>query len=513
MVENEISVIQFTQESLVDLVCGASASGNRLVPPQVKYLARYCERLGVKTLVHERHYIDRHFMDEYANYYSRKLEPPPNFVQRVHFFAHAFSDAQLAQWLRKGFASPTDRQLAEREIQAPPGGTNLSSGYCGYSSIRPIQTVPLGRTIIVRLPDEEGPERQIWTTNSHSVHLGNLRLTVEGLAFQQQDAAVGACATAALWSALDQVARHDGIRAPTPAEITEAAVRGARSGGRSMLSASVGLTLLQLCEATRGFGFTPEVLSPLGHPEYFFLALHTYLASGIPVVLGLVGEAGRHAVTAAGFQLSGSDNATLSCSIPVRSSRLNKIYIHDDRVGPYARAFIKPIVFPPKDSRPGPEGVSLDLELEDGVSEQWVVECAVVPVYPKLRLPVSSLISIAESLASGMELVVGKAKAPALRVDLRYQRAGEYLKTLSGRLSNPGGAGEFVRKVSLSRWCAIVRWSVMDTPVADFVFDTTDVLRNADSDVPALLRCIVSLSTEFQGAIEQAGAGFKVPTV
>src|SRR5205823_1832852 len=167
-----------------------------------------------------------------------------------------------------------------------------------------------------------------------------LQLRVDGLAFQQQDLAVGACATAAVWTALSRVARHEGMRAPTPAEVSDAAAKHLVPLGRT-LPAIAGLTMPQMCEAIRAVGFAPEAFNAGPAPEAFVVALHTYLLSGIPVVLGLRRGGGEgHAVTAAGFQSGDQPSPVLQSSVQLRSALIKKLYIHDDRLGPYARAHL-----------------------------------------------------------------------------------------------------------------------------------------------------------------------------
>ena len=344
MATNAITVSPYTQDVFIQLVCPGALNAGDTIPDQVRYLARYCECLGAQTIVREQHYMDRHYVDEYAFYYSRMLSPPTNAVARIHLFAGQFSEEQFSAMLERSLQSTADRETVERQLMGQEA-SDAQGGYLGYVSVRPVPSVPIGRTIVARLPNGTGQARHIWTTNPHTVHLANLRLSVEGLAFQQQDAAVGACATAALWSSLVRIARHDGMRAPTPAEISEAATRVARPPVRPMLSASTGLTVQQLCEATRTFGFTPEIISARGRPEIFVAALHTYLLSGIPVVLALRGGGIGHAVTAVGFQMSDSEHQALQASVPVTSAGMTKLYVHDDRLGPYARARIEPFSY------------------------------------------------------------------------------------------------------------------------------------------------------------------------
>ena len=331
MVFNEIVAAPFEAEAFKKQLTQASLSRIDHVIDQVGYLARYCSWLGAKTVVREDHYIDRHFLDEHAFYYSRNLQPPPNYVRRFHLFTKSISDKQLGQLFAKRASLSADNATRMER--------SLCETYLGFVSIRPVPSVPVGRTILRCLDD--GIQRELWAIGTHEVHLGNLKLQVDGLAFQQQDLAVGACATAALWSALQRVTRYEAIRAPTPAEVSQAAGRHGMPFGRTLPAVS-GLSVPQLCDAVRAVGFAPEVLNTV-EPELFVLALHTYLLSGIPVVLVLGRKDGHHAVTALGFQYTSDGPAPeLATSVPARSARISKLYIHDDGVGPYARSFLVP---------------------------------------------------------------------------------------------------------------------------------------------------------------------------
>ncbi|MGZ4160098.1 MAG: hypothetical protein ACXVNF_04755 [Neobacillus sp.] len=438
--------------------------------------------------------MDRHYVDEYAFYYSRMLSPPKNSVKRLHIFNGEISESHFTSLLEKSFLSNNDKSEVEKE---------LNKKYLGFSVIRPIRSAPIGRTIVARLPDEGLSTRQIWATNTHSVHLANLKLRVDGLAFQQQDAAVGACATAALWSTLVRTARHDGMRAPTPAEISDVATNTLKPGVRPLLTASTGLTIPQLSQAIRTLGFAPEMISARGCPEFFMITLHTYLLSGFPVLLALRSNGVGHAVTAVGFQTS-SENPSLHTSFKVRSAGIRKVYVHDDRMGPYARAYIEP--FPPLPEGEG--GLSIDdgllFEIEwgtQGESEKWLLDSAIAAVYPKLRLSVRSLISLAELMNGPVEKLVGEKQATGLRVDFRYERSGEYLSRLSGRIQNNSYAAKTVTTVALSRWCAVIRWYLNEKELIEFVYDTTDVVRDITVQNRELLKLAVCLDSKYYANI------------
>lgn len=489
MLRNRISVRAFSRTSFCAALMSASGDDGITVD-QVDYLARYCERLGARTVVQEDHYVDRHYLDEYGLYYSRALRPPRSAVRRFHVFSSKFSS--------KAFSSSVKRHLTGSRAEGQRLEREMSEDYLGFISIRPVPTVPVGRTVLRRLSD--GQQRDIWATGEHHVHLANLRLRVEGIAFQQQDLAVGACATAALWSALSRVTRHEGMRAPTPAEVSEAAARHVLPFGRTLPAVS-GLTVAQLAEAVRATGFAPEVVRADERPEVFVAAVHAYLLSGIPVVLALQNREGGHAVTAVGFQVRGRPKHLLQSTIRLRSARTTKIYIHDDSLGPYARAFLVPI---PK-TKEFDEALALEIE-RASQREAWIIDSALIPVYPKLRLPFRSLLTLANLLSDLMEFVAGKA-ASKLSVEFFYRRGGTYLNELRTRR----GDGVPLRDVVLPRWCGIIRWYIEGAPVAEFVYDTTDILRDENRLGRDLIRTVACLHPRYAVSIGNIATFFDVP--
>ena len=496
-VRSRITAVPFSAPDFVRRIREASraAPTSRTVVAQVAYLARYCEALGAKTVVIEDHYIDRHYLAEFAFYYCRSLSPPENHVRRFHLFDVHFDEGALRRRIK---------DIAKNQTAA----SKIESAYRGFVSIRPIPAVPIGRTVLSRLDD--GEPRDIWATGKQKVHLANLELEVDGLAFQQQDLAVGACATAALWSALSRVTRMEHMRAPTPAEVSEAAGRHLLASGRVVPAAS-GLTIQQLCEAVRACGFAPEYVRA-DRNEIFIATLHAYLLSGIPPVLILRGPAEGHAVTAVGFRAEGTANPLLQHTVQLRSARMTKMYIHDDRIGPYARCFPIPTAASDEWKESLVLKVEADLSKPTSEVETWVVVAALVPVYPKLRLSVRNLLTLAEAMAEIMESSVGRDRTQRLSVELFYRRAGDYLRGLGGGV-DPTRAAVGLGEMALPRWCGVVRWYFDETPIVEFVYDSTDILRDSSELGGELLRGIVCRHAPFAPVVDQLARRLGVPKV
>ncbi len=459
---NTVQLIRFTPAAFDAAVAAASGAGANASPAsQTQFLAEHLRRLGAKSLLVESHYVDRHFIEEYALYYSRCLVQPRNVCTRIHAFSLELDQRSIENYL---------------EEAATRGGANvtriqdeLTAAYLGFVVVRPLPSVPIGRTVLRPLPLAFGS--RLATLRDYSVHLLGLELHVRGLAFQQQDRAVGACATAAIWVALQHLAHHDGGRAPTPAAITEAAVRHFLPEGRPFPSS--GLTIEQVSEAFRSFQFGAELfrVADVGH---FFRLLTIYLRSGIPVILAVeCPEGERHAITALGYRVALTSGSRMSVAgtryrgIQFLESNVSELIVHDDRLGPYVRArFVR-----------RREGPFLALTWPNGYVEFVKIFLAFAPLYPKLRTDAEQLITRTGDIATVIQNLLG-VRAGSLGADLFFDRAGSYLRSLYSMKLSPRRLARFQQAVALSRYVGVIRWSLNGHALIDTLWDTTDKMRN-----------------------------------
>ena len=290
----------------------------------------------------------------------------PNYCQRLHFFSSEFDEEQWRDFVRR--ANDGGRDEVERL---------LAEHYLGFMVVKPLPGSPIGRTVL-RTFDRRasgGERREFPTIRRYKVNLTGLSLSVDGLAFQQQDRGVSACATTALWSALQRTAPLERLPSPTPAQITEAASRYRLPEGRSL--PSEGLHFDQLCEAVRATGLAPVLLTSIS-PREDQSNLATYLQSGLPVLLaiGPLGPGEGHAVCGVGLRLRAVQPAT-DPNISYRDSAtaIDQIYVHDDRLGPYASARLKSTTF---DNR---VVTTLELHWPDELpAEEWRLHGMLIPV-------------------------------------------------------------------------------------------------------------------------------------
>jgi hypothetical protein len=469
----EVRCVPFSREALQTEICRASFAVEGAEPTQVRYLGSYLSHPEAKaqTILIEAPYVDRHYLEEYAHYYATTLRPPPPKATRLHFFRNDLTDEVFTELITQA----ADGNFAEI-------CKNLSANYLGFAVIRPLPDAPIGRTVLTTFQALD----RCYTLPPHPyrVHLCGLKLSVCGVPFQQQEQAVGACATTAVWSALAQVMRHDGGRAPTPYAVTEAATRNWLSD--RIFPAASGLKNEQILEAIRQFGYAPLFFEPRLKTELFALAVKCYLRSGIPVILKIqyANNDETHAVTLVGFR---EDDSTIDyqevgwTSFALKSKGFCRLYIHDDRLGPYARAewrvcengFIQLKFLP---GEPGYEDFC----------DEAIVEAAMVPLYPKIRLSAQDLVAFAGELLPMFREIVGSASRDHLNIDIRFCLAGECLELLYMSQIPAKRFAEFARQAVLSRYVGLITYYVADQIVAYILCDSTDMHRGAPAAAPLL---------------------------
>lgn len=331
------------------------------------YLSGYLSRLGAKSAVVEYDYIDRDFLEDYVQYYSRCFAECGRRCCRVHFFKKEY----------------TDETFLRAEL-GRDGGAELANSYLGFIVVRPLSRTFIGRTCLIPYTDD--PSRHFSAICHVEVSLFGQRLSIDCMPFQEQDRAVAACATCALWSAFHVSSCKFGHTCLTPGKITEIATHHGISAGRSF--PNTGLSLHDVAYAIRGAGLVPvcvgiESAEKMLRPSMILGNVRAYLGLGIPLIaLGTVfGSDGKkrscHALVINGYHLSGEENAETE---GLCASRIDKLYLHDDQLGPYARATL------------GASAANAELNVSwtDAASRQngydFGIQYLVMPVYHKIRV-------------------------------------------------------------------------------------------------------------------------------
>ena len=445
-------------------------------PVQLTYLSAYLEQIRCATVLIEDHYVDRDYVEDMAIFYARSLRAYPPYCQRMHFFSESFDKTRWRDLLVRA-----NRGEAENIRQW------LQDAYLGFSVIRPLPGSPLGRTVVATFGLEAGSglRREFGGTREYMVHLGGFELHVEGLAFQQQDQGVSACATIALWSAIHRVAPMEGLPAMTPAQITEAATRYYLPGGRAL--PSDGLAVNQLCEAIRAGGLAPIVI-PTTSPEIDRAQLLGYIRSGLAPVLAAetlsTGEG--HAVCAVGVKIGGVKPQTdVNLSYRDGATALEGLYLHDDRLGPYASADIYNLT----DPKSGFTRTALRIRWPGRKDEadHLLLRAIIVPVPAKIRLTVTRMRSLGLPIADA----TGVLLAHTVGMNCRYEMASSYRARAFQFDLTDDGAYLLEHALVLSRYIGLIELSDDEGPLLDILLDSTETVAN-----PSVLACVVRRSLD-----------------
>lgn len=455
---------------------------------QLDYVESHVREIGGQSLLLEETYVDRDFIGDHSVFYSSSLEDPTNRCRRIHFFSLPPEEIEAKfEAIRKtANEDGRDKYLAACKRFS-------ADCYLGFCVIKPLQASPVGRTVLRPYSNgtkQPGETRKFACTRDYEVHVDGVRLYVNGLAFQQQDMGVSACATTALWSAISKAADFEHIAVPTPADITTLASRYSLPHGRAM--PSEGLSVDQMCQAVQGLSLAPALYA-IKNIEIAQQYLHTCVLSGLPAVLILKTDDYRHAVA-----LTGSRNSE---RVPKRellrgvrdvSSELTSVYVHDDRTGPYLRA----------DVVERDDHIFLDLDLRGPDPEPWQFTHLLVPMHHKIRLGFAGLREMASFVASeGLGLWEATRESQAdggspFALQTSIVRSSEYIEQLlTGKpFVEADRVHYLLRTVNFSRYVGVVSLEVVDLGRIDTVLDTTSTSR----DVKPL--CVIAHRPDKQAA-------------
>lgn len=508
----------FDRQSLEDLFVEASDrdecdADNPFVraKPHLAYLEGYLQEIGCTTIVVERDYVDRDFLEDFAAYHVRSFCNYKQRCIRLHFFSDRFDANDL-----------TDAILHVRKR------ARLQGSYQGFVVLRPLPVAVMGRTCLMPYTSKDKAERLYPTTYRQDVDLWGIPLHVETVAFQEQDKDVAACATSALWSILQCTARKFQHVIPSPVAITGTA---ATTGGYEtrVLPNVSGLTVRQIADALRWVGMEPylypleaelieeeeaelteDELKPLIARKRLELkiAVAAYLRAGIPCLLLLSvprreedapQRRSNHAVAVTGYGLGpGPPVGYGETQTLFDSSRIDKLYVHDDQLGPFARmCFVE-------DGQLATAGGTAD----GGRDLRAHPVTLVLPLHHKIRIPLGTVLDLALMIGKQVDAIRSRmGTAPAdLEGGLVWDvRLSSLFQLRQDVLQSSLPAKEKLRLLSLPMPKYI--WRLVGLagakPLFELLLDATDLMQGR------LLLDVIAYSdevTSYVGITLQAGA-------
>jgi hypothetical protein len=340
-----------------------------------------------QTMVFEEEYADKQYAEDYAQYFARALHGYPKLCSRVHFFRNDFSKFQFVSALESGGADPLLQQMQE--------------SYIGFLVIRPIP-----RTFIAKLCLNFADLEDVHLIKSSTeVSLFGLSLNVDSVPFTEQDRIVAACASAAIWSYLAATPGLGKKAAPSLSGITSAATLNSHKAIRTF--PAQGLSADHIVSAFQRFNLEPVWLHDNINDEFekFKESQYSYLKNNIPVLMGVkvyertsIGGfslKGLHCVCVVGFRKkAGQLYIDSKASASVVGENLNRLYVHDDRYGPYQELDLENLV----DLGNGEKAIPLVTRLDksenvdqSGGKQFFVPQTCLIAVDHKIRIPYSEI--------------------------------------------------------------------------------------------------------------------------
>lgn len=383
---NPFEVLHFTFENFIGLLEKNSKASRFKISKksQIKVFENYFGKICPQTIVMENEYVDHDFLEDFAGYYLKCFQAYRRFCSRLHFFKNSFNNDDFLKLLTGENSSLTS--------------DSLNANYLGFIVVKPLPQTIIGRTCLITYPEEDG--RCFPINQKNTVNLFGISLDIEGLPFQEQDMVVAACATNALWSIFQYTGKKFHHHIPSPVEITRAATANLALGNRTIPNAK-GLIVEQMADAIRSVSLEPFLINVTD--DYLLQStLYAYLRGEIPVILIMslfdtskapIFPSG-HAVVVTGYCLGkGKITPTVPEGFQLKATQIDKLYVHDDQIGPYARMVLEGKTF--KFEKRELPTLSSSWKGRDGKEDSMKVvpTTLLIPLYNKIRIPFEAIYS------------------------------------------------------------------------------------------------------------------------
>lgn len=388
-IEDTYNIHSYSSEKLVELFTEHKKSNKDVIcrKAHLVLLKEYFIKLKAKTIIQEYNYIDKDYLEDYSSYYVRCFEEYDSRCTRLHFFNKVITSDEYNNFLK----SPT--KVFEKK---------LIKSYLGFIVVKPLPETVIGRTCLKTYNESNG--RRYPIKSKYEVNLFGLSLELTNtLAFQEQDTVTAACASSALWSTFQGTGKQFQHKIPSPVEVTKAAHSRFPMEEREL--PTHGLFIWQMAHAISSIGLEPiaiKIKDDLSGDIFCFKSnIYAYLRAGIPVPLILEQYKdsdnkkimlGEHAIAITGYHLD--ENSIESYGIngfKLKANRIDKIYVHDDCVGPFARMKHSPDLLDP-DYENIWEMTRVDSEGEQNTNYAKP-KFLLIPAYHKIRIPFRTILS------------------------------------------------------------------------------------------------------------------------
>lgn len=464
----EFLVCEFAKETLSLLVRERFGSEfpDIIQKNQTEYLYNYLSNLGCKSILMESDYIDRDYLEDYSRYYVKCFTRYGERSARLHFFSSDIDHESFTEMLDE-YTESTRQEL--------------NDAYLGFIVIKPLPKTFIGKSCFKVYPSITQSDSKQVLQRKYKISLFGVPLELNTVAFQEQDKVVSACATTSIWTALQALDKKDLRQIPSCSEITLAAINHVNDSSNSF--PNKGLSNKQILRALDIYGFKNHKINvdtkQVDGKEAFISTIQSYIRSQLPIIMGTevydieadkVIKRDGHAVTVLGFD--GSD----------------AIYIHDDRVGPFAKATLYDVSNLPQ---------SIDFDGEDFNGAKWCValrkkdkagdwitesqilvpDSLVIPSYRKVRVASDVIENTCKALIEEYEAYFKQygESPPKITYEISLESLAEIKQRLLKDKQVINRRDILTKSAAKFIWTAVFKDSEDNEPLFELLFDSTDI--------------------------------------
>jgi len=499
---SDFTVTDYSPDVVINHIRYKTGWGRRsdiISKPQLSYIFSYLESDAnpALTAVFENEYIDKHYLQDYAEYYVRCFNKYPRFCSRIHFFSQAFTESDFVSFLENGDASSC-----------------LQNNYLGYVVIRPIPSAYFAK-ICLQAPSEITQNENTKTiTQKNKVSLFGIQLNVDTVPILEQDKIVAACATSALWTLLCAHGHINQKNLPSPSAITKAATLQDKASERTF--PNHGLQFKQIGRCLKHYGLEPSIHLFQSNDineriEKIKELVYAYTSMGIPTLLGgsifeidssseneLKKHIGKHLVCISGFKTSGINGGRKNRKneLNFKAHSMKTLYVHDDRRGPYSTIHLDIKEFDVKnldlEEYVQPDQKTISGVIINSESECFIPDVLIIGTYHKVRITYENILLTCRAIYNYITYLDADIKDSKSNKDtVQYDEiiSGNWeiklstnKKVKSSVISSPSFIAsngndkkiDFITK-SLPKYIWQCRVYCKDKVYLDFLFDATEV--------------------------------------
>lgn len=437
---------------------------------QITYLDNYFNKFKDQKIffIYENEYIDKNYLEDYSFYYVKCFKTYKRTCSRIHFFQTSDNSANYKSEFKK--------------LLSGESSIINSKNYLGFIVIRPIPHSFLANVCLKPYYENKNRLGSYILSKEYVVSLFGVKLTIQSIAFQEQDKVLSAFATTSLWTFFHAHPAMNLLKIPPSSIITASAYP--EKNGYSREFSNKGLSTEMICKNLTKYDFSPEYFEfsntdlKFSIKDFNFLKeyIFSYCSSGMPLILGVSingldssTEKALHAVTILGYSL----NKVTSTKHSLLSHNLEKIYVHDDRFGPFLK-----IIFNDQQCEVIIKKNKNVSNHNDFTKEIYVPDSLIIGVYQKIRIPYSLIRNTClDFIESFKEYLVSHYSNTvyafmSLIWDIQLKENHDFKNNiLNSKMKNK----EYYLTKSFPKYIWSVTALFSNVPIFEMIFDATDI--------------------------------------